>query len=159
LTHKWIRNYVFAPMYYLVYISTATIQFTEQQLKDLLVHCHRSNSQAGITGLLFYCNKKFIQLLEGEKQVVTELFEKIKQDARHRNVVKLLEGTIANRNFPKWSMGFKAMDKEAFKALSGYEDIDQLFNTRKVTDDSHPALMFLSLLYKKNYSDHEGMIT
>jgi hypothetical protein len=145
-------------MYYLVYSSVPSFAFAEVDFKNLLVQCNQNNSALGVTGLLFYCNKKIVQLLEGDKPVVLALFERIKQDTRHRNVVKLLEGTLKKRNFDRWSMGFKALDPDSFRKLSGYEDIDALFENSQITDDSHPALIFLTLLYKKNYYDHKGMI-
>ncbi|NBP68783.1 MAG: BLUF domain-containing protein [Cytophagia bacterium] len=140
-------------MYYLVYSSVA-VSITENDLHDILQTSHLRNAGLNLTGMLLYCNGKFLQVLEGEKEAVHNLFYKINRDLRHKDINVLLEGTIAARNFKDWSMGFKALDLDTAREISGFEDIDQFFMRTKVSDRSHPALIFLSLFYQKNHSDH-----
>lgn len=141
-------------MYYLVYSSIAASGVSEDDLCDILQTSQLQNADLNITGMLLYCNGKFLQVLEGKKEDVHKVFLKINQDQRHQDISVLLEGLIAARNFKNWSMGFKALDVETAKEFSGYEDIDQFFSQHKVSDKSHPALIFLSLFYRKNHSDH-----
>ena len=57
--------------------------------------------------LLLYADGNVMQVLEGEKAVVLELFQTIKLDKRHSGIFVLVEQEIAARQFASWSMGFK----------------------------------------------------
>lgn len=141
-------------MYYLVYSSVASGGLSEDDLRDILQSSQLRNADLNLTGMLLYCNGKFLQVLEGKKEDVHSLYYKISRDTRHRDLNVLLEGTIATRNFKNWSMGFKSLDVASAQEISGFEDIDQFFTLNKATNNSHPALIFLSLFYQKNHSDH-----
>lgn len=141
-------------MYYLVYSSIASNGLSEDDLRDILQTSQLQNADLNLTGMLLYCNGKFLQVLEGNKEDVHNLFYKISRDLRHRDLNVLLEGTIAERNFKNWSMGFKSLDVASAREISGFEDIDQFFALNKASNSSHPALIFLSLFYQKNHSDH-----
>ena len=41
-----------------------------------------------------------------------------------------------------------------FEQLSGYRDPDAFFSKQNVTDESPPAVIFLTLFYKKNLIDY-----
>jgi len=141
-------------MYYLVYSSTATQTISNQQLATILQSSHRNNPMLGITGMLLYCQGKFIQVLEGKRDAVHELYLKIVKNPLHTDAHVLLEGRLPQRNFTSWTMGYKALDDIELRALSGFENIDAFFKGTSIDDNSHPALIFLKLFYKKNQSDH-----
>lgn len=141
-------------MYYLVYSSIAANGLSEDDLRDILQTSQLQNADLNLTGMLLYCSGKFLQVLEGKREDVHNLYYKISRDLRHKDLNVLLEGTIATRNFKNWSMGFKSLDIATAQEISGYEDIDQFFTLNKVSNSSHPALIFLSLFYQKNHSDH-----
>ncbi|WP_423186326.1 BLUF domain-containing protein [Alishewanella sp. d11] len=101
--------------YQIVYYSTATREFSEQDLIELLSVANKYNNALGITGCLVYSNGKFIQLLEGERKNVLELFEKIKRDPRHNNVTVTVEMTVNQKLFPDWGMAFKFLEKDVLK--------------------------------------------
>lgn len=99
--------------YQIVYYSEATKLFTEEEIIDLLTKANQYNSARGITGCLVYANNKFIQLLEGDHDKVVELYEKIKKDPRHKNILTVIEMSVGQKLFPSWGMGFKYSDKKA----------------------------------------------
>ncbi len=138
-------------MYYLIYVSYAVEPFTQDQLKSLLQSCVEKNTKQGITGMLLYIEGKFIQVLEGDKEVIQSVYSKILKDKRHRKVKIIIEGMISNRNFPGWSMGFKSMNNSELQKMTGYKDIEEYFRNESVNDHSHIALVFLKLFYQKNY--------
>lgn len=107
--------------YQIVYYSTATQSFSEQDLIDLLIVANNNNKKTGITGCLVYANNKFIQLLEGERDAVINLFELIKRDSRHTNVTVTVEMTVNQKLFPDWGMAFKFTEKE-FSKEQGVKD-------------------------------------
>ena len=69
--------------------------------------------------MLLYSNGSFIQVLEGKKAVLTNLYEKIKSDPRHKSILKLYEKPVNESMF----MGFKKLEKEQLEQLTGHTDI------------------------------------
>lgn len=51
-------------MYPLIYVSTAVEQMTSDQLRELLSVSRRNNIGDGVTGMLFYHEGSFFQVLE-----------------------------------------------------------------------------------------------
>ena len=91
----------------LVYASSATDQFDEGRIPDLLARSRENNGDRDVTGLLLYEDGTFLQILEGEADAVEELFEIIQNDPRHIECTVLLREPISERAFPDWSMGFR----------------------------------------------------
>ncbi|MFN0128358.1 MAG: BLUF domain-containing protein [Verrucomicrobiales bacterium] len=140
----------------LVYVSQATRDFDEGELADLLAVSRRNNAASGITGLLMYESRMFLQALEGPQADVTALFQKIKRDPRHTDVQLVCEDRIEQRYFGPWRMAFqRATDKD----LSPGEGFSTLLeNYRKGTlsaiDD---RLVFALLVLFKERLPLEGM--
>ena len=95
----------------LIYTSRAYHEMTQEELEELLVQSREKNSRLNITGLLVYGNQEFVQLLEGNKDDIFDLFHRIKKDERNYNVVLRWNGIIENRSFNSWSMAFINSDK------------------------------------------------
>lgn len=76
----------------------------------ILAASRRNNARVGITGGLLFSDGCFAQVLEGPIGSVTETFERIQCDERHRDVTVLQAGRIDGRGFPCWSMGFAGTD-------------------------------------------------
>lgn len=144
-------------MYYLVYVSYAIKPFTEKGLQKLLVHCRNNNKVNGITGILLYIEGKFVQILEGEKEKIITLFEKIQKDRRHHKVSRILEGPMGERNFPNFLMGSRTIDDETFTKLSGFKDVTEFFKYPEVQNQDHPAMTFLKL-FKERETPEDAMI-
>uniref|UniRef100_UPI0040476E9E BLUF domain-containing protein n=1 Tax=Aliarcobacter sp. TaxID=2321116 RepID=UPI0040476E9E len=95
-------------MYRIMYISTAIVNFSDDELNELLNIARKNNSKKNLTGLLVVKGRTFLQCLEGEKNNVLEVFEKIKNDSRHKDIFEIIEDESSdNRYFPDWSMGYK----------------------------------------------------
>jgi hypothetical protein len=109
-------------VYHLVYVSSAVNLFSDDELYELLKVSRRNNAQCEVTGMLLYVDGNFIQLLEGEKSNVLQIYGRVANDPRHRGVITLLQGDIEKRDFEEWSMGFHKIAKEAGAWLPGYND-------------------------------------
>lgn len=94
----------------LVYVSARKITCTEQEIEKILEACKRNNHDKDITGVLLYSQTHFVQYLEGEYKKIIGLFDKIKEDNRHKNVVMITSGPLKDRLFPSWQMGAKKFD-------------------------------------------------
>ena len=89
-----------------IYASAATVEFTKDDLKKLLAKARSNNHSLEVSGMLVYHEGSFLQILEGEEDVVNALYSKIEKDSRHDNVRLLLRSEIEERSFGEWKMGF-----------------------------------------------------
>lgn len=92
----------------LLYCSVSeTPQLTNVDLDHILASARRRNAFEKITGMLLYYRGEFVQILEGEKKSVENMYEKfIGPDPRHTALNKVHQNTISHRSFSEWSMGF-----------------------------------------------------
>ncbi len=111
-------------LYRIIYLSSGLKDLTSTAVKEILAKAKENNRAKNITGILLYLDKNFIQVLEGEKEEVIKLYQKISLDHRHKNVIKVIEGNIASRQFDKWDMGFIEIDSDDLKDLSEYKDFN-----------------------------------
>ncbi|TRY32876.1 BLUF domain-containing protein [Aliiglaciecola sp. M165] len=107
-------------MVQLIYTSVATKHMDTEQLFDMLIQCRLNNRRKNLTGILLYCNKRFIQVLEGPEENVEALYEKILRDPLHKHCRVLCKNTVAERAFKEWEMGFKRLSSLDFGAFRGY---------------------------------------
>lgn len=66
-------------MIQITYISSETRPMLQADLDDILSKSRKNNIELGITGMLLYGNKTFIQILEGDEKSVDSLLRKIKK--------------------------------------------------------------------------------
>ncbi|WP_289036959.1 BLUF domain-containing protein [uncultured Zobellia sp.] len=98
-------------MYTLTYESKAIKELTNADIETILETARNFNGANTITGCLIFYKRRFIQILEGEKEKVQSLFENIKKDKRHTNVYQLSEDEVIERNFPNWGMVYYPIDE------------------------------------------------
>ena len=89
----------------LMYASRAADSVDQEALLAILRKSKAENSANGITGVLCFSGGIFLQLLEGGRQQVNTLYNRIAADARHRDVMLLSYEEIGERRFAGWSMG------------------------------------------------------
>jgi hypothetical protein len=124
-----------------IYISSATRLMSDDDLSLLLNQARKNNRYLNLTGMLLYCEGSFIQVLEGHKDTLENLFAKILRDPRHRNCQLLLRNPIETRLFEDWYMGFKSVSQQQFEDLPGYVDF---FGDCPIPDRGAAALELLS---------------
>ncbi|WP_379922982.1 BLUF domain-containing protein [Erythrobacter sp. R86502] len=86
-----------------LYISTAPT-LPREDVDAILSTSARNNPAQGITGLLLFNGRNFLQLLEGEEGAVANLMDTITADPRHSGVSVLDKRGIAQRACPDWAM-------------------------------------------------------
>lgn len=89
----------------LLYASRAAAPLTTPVVESILAQSRAHNPKLGITGILCYSNDLFMQLLEGGRDEVCELYNTIVRDERHRDVRILIYEEISERRFGNWTMG------------------------------------------------------
>ena len=77
------------------YISTATKDYNDKEVMDLMNEWKEQNSELDIKGILLYSEGHFFQVLEGEKKNVISLFQKIQEDPRHTSVIQVFGKDVA----------------------------------------------------------------
>jgi hypothetical protein len=95
---------------HLIYISTRTPQCTDPEIEKILLSCQKNNPKLEVTGVLLYSPTTFVQYIEGDYKKLSELYDKIKLDARHKNAMMISSAPIKERSFPGWHMGSKKLD-------------------------------------------------
>ncbi|MEQ1600606.1 MAG: BLUF domain-containing protein [Methylophilaceae bacterium] len=109
----------------LVYVSSATKALTDHDLQGLLKLARAKNAALDVTGLLLYRDGFFMQALEGEEDVLDALFESIKHDPRHEDVLVVYKKPLKERKFAAWSMGFNKIDDKSLECVEGFCDFIQ----------------------------------
>lgn len=110
---------------------------------DILTSTRPFNKRYGITGVLYYAQGKFFQCLEGEKECVEELFNKISIDKRHNEIYRFPDNFIESPKFNSWSMKYvqKNSDVSSFFSSIGYNQFSpDMLNQEQLK-------LFLRILY------------
>lgn len=92
----------------IVYYSNARHPFDNEALCRLLEISRRNNGAVGVTGMLLFHDGNFIQALEGPRDEVLRMFERVKVDPSHGDILSVGPMTIEQRYFPDWTMGVVA---------------------------------------------------
>ncbi len=108
-------------IFQLVYQSTAARHLSAEDLLQILEKSRANNDRLQITGMLLYHGGHFLQMLEGDEDVVRERYEIITRDERHKWVAIVMTGPNAARDFPDWTMGFRDLGPEKTPA-EGWTD-------------------------------------
>ena len=119
-------------VYQLIYASKAVDNVCENDLIAILTTARKFNQLSYITGMLIYHHGFFLQIIEGEKADIINLFySHITNDKRHHNISVFHEGYALKREFANWQMGFYG--------TNGHET----YNLLGLTDfKNHPAGQF-----------------
>ena len=90
----------------LSYLSMSVSDMSFLGLMRLLESARAFNQKHGITGILFYNNQEFGQVIEGERVSVMKAWKRIQDDKRH-HLIELLEiRDITERTYPDWLFRF-----------------------------------------------------
>lgn len=89
----------------LLYASRATTPADTSVYDSILEQSRAHNPKLGVTGILCFSDNLFIQVLEGGRDEVCELYNTIVRDGRHQHVRILSFEEICERRFGSWTMG------------------------------------------------------
>jgi hypothetical protein len=89
----------------LMYASRAVPSIDQDALMAILRQSKQRNPDAGITGVLCFSEGIFLQVLEGGRSAVNQLYNRIAADSRHTQVELMSYREIGERRFAGWSMG------------------------------------------------------
>ena len=115
----------------LTYASRAARPLGPADVKDILGASRRNNTRLGVTGALCLHSGVFLQVLEGDRTVVNDLYHRILRDDRHQSPAVLDLQEVPHRRFGTWSMGL----------LSATDENRQLFLKYSSTAEFDPYRM------------------
>lgn len=104
-------------MYRLVYVSTAADGIGQDEIGGILDVSQSNNHERYITGFLAHNGRHFMQALEGDRNEVNEIYERILKDDRHYGVVQILGENIEQRAFPEWAMNYFRVDEPGGRTM------------------------------------------
>lgn len=121
-------------LYLLSYVSESTIPLSsaEKDLSAIVETARLMNSKHNITGVLFFHQGHFLQVLEGSKGVLDQLMQNIGADQRHCNVTTLIEQEIRTRSYQNWNMGYFNLNYEANFDTYSLKQVAEEFKTNLV---------------------------
>jgi len=117
----------------LIYTSVATRKMTDDDLKAILNKARPHNHLLEITGMLLYLDPYFVQVLEGEEDLVDKKFRRIATDPRHHKISLIYKQAIGERSFYNFTMGFNKIDSEY---LESAQSLEQIYNSNSFHE--HP---------------------
>ncbi|GJM02854.1 MAG: hypothetical protein DHS20C08_13550 [Rhodomicrobium sp.] len=128
----------------LAYVSKATEKsdLIASDIQEILKTAKIKNPQHGITGVLFYHDGLFLQVIEGARSDLHQLLANIRGDQRHSDVRVLLDEPVKKRGFSDWNM-------DCFNLSDSAEiDIEQLV---KIGEDFKENLVPRADIFVKFY--------
>ena len=136
-------------MYRLIYISTASDALTAADVESIVDVSIRNNAPRNITGVLIYNGLNFLQVLEGTRLNVEEVFNRIVQDSRHLSVTTVLAESAELRIFAGWSMAGRRT-----LALAGRHEYEKIIDAQDVLARQMPTRVRQIL---ENFSSLKGI--
>ena len=88
-----------------MYASQFALPFNPEDAANIVEVSMVNNRKHDVTGVLCYSNYYYLQCLEGGRDEVNALYQKIVSDKRHTRPVILMYTEILHRAFDDWYMG------------------------------------------------------
>lgn len=130
--------------YRLIYSSEASPDLTTADLEGMLAESRIRNRAHGITGVLVFVDGAFLQILEGEKDDVRDLMERIERDPRHHGVKVFVEQETDTRAFAEWNMASlspSAEEVSRWAELEGATTIGNVLSSLEKEPGRLPAMV------------------
>jgi Sensors of blue-light using FAD len=105
--------------YQIAYSSRATEPMSAVSLEKILADARAGNRARNITGALIYVDNVFLQVLEGDRDVVRAVMANIARDSRHGSVKVFHEAEVDAPTFGSWSMAYLSPTLEQMSAWAG----------------------------------------
>lgn len=122
-------------MFTICYVSHAIDNLDQKELDELFEYTSSNNNAKNITGILLFETGNFLQVLEGEEEILRNLFEKIKADSRHKNIFVILNQVSENRVFENYA--------SRFSIVKSKDDLQKIETYLNQIEDTNPNLKYI----------------
>lgn len=96
--------------YAISYVSTVSSSLYDEEIQEALHFSKNWNNDNSITGILLYSQGNFFQVLEGDQEKLKKLFQRIKDDERHYDIITIFEKEVEAQKFDEYDAGFISLD-------------------------------------------------
>lgn len=124
----------------LIYASRRCAPISHESVDAILATARCHNPAQGITGVLCHSDDIFVQALEGGRDQINQLYARLLQDRRHKDVLLLCYEEIAVRRYFSWTMGKVRLDQINHSLLLKYSRAGTL-NPYEVSGCATAALL------------------
>ncbi len=118
--------------YIISYVSTVSANVSNTGIKDLMNFVYSHNNNIGITGILIHSEGNFFQILEGDEETVRMMFERIKKDPRHYNIIKMLDKKIDANSFTEYHTPFTIISSH-----NSHSELHKFLQKEKINNPEH----------------------
>ena len=135
-------------MHLIVYTSeyVSGEEGVSKDLTDITSKAKAKNPAAGITGLLFYHNERFLQFIEGEKNALEKLMSILASDSRHKNIEIIIDQEINKRSLAQWNMDTFNLSESENIELEELKAIRDAYKRNLVVDSEVLASFYKTML-------------
>jgi len=88
----------------IAYASEAVPGLGTDGLERMVQRSIAHNQLAGVTGLLLFDGRRFLQYIEGPDDGLAVIYSRIIYSRLHTDVIELARGSVPQRRMPYWSM-------------------------------------------------------
>jgi len=99
-------------------------------MKEIVEVSSNNNKKRDISGCLVFDGNACIQILEGDRTVVSELFLKVARDERHDRIAIMEADDAHARIFANWSMNYISFSQK-------YKDIYAKYSPTEILEPQH----------------------
>lgn len=102
----------------LIYVSRATRRSDSLlNLAEILAVSQRNNARDDLTGALAVHDGQYLQVVEGRREPLDQLLNRLTRDPRHEIIAVLARRAIDRREFGEWTMASARISPELAGAL------------------------------------------
>ena len=133
-----MKNY-----YTVCYVSKTSEDLSEERLEELFQFSSTRNTTRNITGILLHEMGSFFQVLEGDEESITALYNIIKKDPRHQDVYLVFNRKTIHPVFKAYNSKFNVVKThDDLRAIKTYLDKNRFHSTtNKISRLLNPFLM------------------
>ena len=124
----------------LIYASRAVDSLQPGDVEQILEASRRNNGRLGVSGVLLFSSREFLQCLEGSREAVNQTYARILGDPRHADVLMLDYREVPRRLFGDWSMHALPPGLLTRQRVLRYSE-RELFSPTRMSADSALALL------------------
>ena len=124
-------------MHLIAYTSELKPEYSEDVdavIQDIVAHSKKNNVDPNKSGVLFFHEDRFLQIIEGEEDHLRALMDTIKKDNRHQDIKSLLDSPVKERSFGSWNMGEIQLGKDKNLDAEYLEKITKKYEQLMVAD-------------------------
>lgn len=101
------------PAKLVIYISKPVAGLTVDDVRALMFEARGFNLMNGVTGLLTFDPRGFLQAIEGTAEAIDDLMPRIVRDTRHRAMQVTFEGAVATPQFVTFHDAIRSIEAPA----------------------------------------------